>query len=252
MKTSFEHTSLCWIAIFILRGLSEEQSRAPLTDFLVKGKPQQGRSKGLEAAQAAAEVARRKARQRPRLCRAHTQYVSPPLMPFSLRKCFCIFAAVGRLFCGISAAISGLLNFPTLGSKCLKMWGRISPLGKSAQLAPYLRRLIFPLLGTKCVAVENATKQYFRKCGEIVLPLAVEFSHICFCPTGAPLRGIVGHKKINPKQRTIPSFFFNDRKSLYDIQAQTHFWQRLCQKSSSLVDLVEAWASKSNTSTASS
>ena len=102
--------------IFYAPRLVRGAVRAPLTDLSVKGKPPTGGAvRASRLREQAAEVTRRKAGQRPRLCRAHTQYVSPPLMPFFLAGCFSVFASVGRLFCGAFADISGFRFFPTLG-----------------------------------------------------------------------------------------------------------------------------------------
>ncbi len=70
-------------SVFYAPRLVRGAVRAPLTDLSVKGKPPAGGAvRASRLREQAAEGARRKAGQRPRLCRAHTQYVSPPLMPF--------------------------------------------------------------------------------------------------------------------------------------------------------------------------
>ena len=106
------------LRIFYAPRLVRGAVRAPLTDLSVKGKPPTGGAvRASRLREQAAEVTRRKAGQRPRLCRAHTQYVSPPLMPFFLAGVFFSFrvrrAAVLRRFGGYI----GVPDFPHIGQK---------------------------------------------------------------------------------------------------------------------------------------
>ena len=133
------------LRIFYAPRLVRGAVRAPLTDLSVKGKPPTGGAvRASRLREQAAEVARRKARQRPRLCRAHTQYVSPPLMPFFLAGVFFSFhvhrAAVLRCFGGYI----GIPDFPHMGLKRPQNVGTIFPTGENTPISPEIAALIFP------------------------------------------------------------------------------------------------------------
>ena len=138
--------------------------RAPLTDLSVKGKPPTGGAvRASRLREQAAEVARRKARQRPRLCRAHTQYVSPPLMPFFLAEVFFGFrvrrAAVLRRFGGYIV----ISDFPHIGLKQPQNVGKVFPSGENEAVLPEIAALIFPTLCGKMCSWGKCRKPGFSK-----------------------------------------------------------------------------------------
>ena len=119
-------------SVFYAPRLVRGAVRAPLTDLSVKGKPPAGGAvRASRLREQAAEVARRKAGQWPRLCRAHTQYVSPPLMPFFLAGLFLGFrvrrAAVLRRFGGYIGVPDFSPHWAETASKCgesFPQWGK--------------------------------------------------------------------------------------------------------------------------------
>ena len=212
------------LRIFYAPRLVRGAVRAPLTDLSVKGKPPTGGAvRASRLREQAAEVARRKARQRPRLCRAHTQYVSPPLMPFFFAGVFFCFrvrrAAVLRLFRGYT----GLPIFPHIGLKQPQNVGKVFPTGEKKAVLPEIAALIFPTLCGKMCSWGKCRKPGFSKMWGNCFAACGGVFRACICPAGAPLRGIAGREKIGPERRTVPGFFFSGHKPLCDRQARTRF-----------------------------
>ncbi len=152
------------LRVFLCSEACPRSVRAPLTDLSVKGKPPTGGAVRVSRLrEPAAEVARRKAGQRPRLCRAHTQYVSPPLMPFFLAGVFFSFhvrrAAVLRRFRGYTE----LPIFPHIGLKQSQNVGKVFPTGENTPISPEIAALNFPTFCGKVCSWGKCRKPGFSK-----------------------------------------------------------------------------------------